>query len=53
MKKLRAYRVVCPKCKLVSYTIVSEVYGSCPYCRNVVRWKIKKELFGRVEKEAV
>jgi hypothetical protein len=53
MKKLSAYRVVCPKCKLISYTLAPEVYGSCPYCKNVVNWKKKKKLFERAEKKAV
>lgn len=53
MKKIRAHRVTCPKCKLIAYTIVPEVYGSCPYCKKIVHWQNKEKLFERVEKEAV
>lgn len=53
MKKIKAHRVTCPKCKLIAYTIVPEVYGTCPYCRTVVPWKNKEKLFGRGEKQAV
>lgn len=53
MKKIKAYRVTCPKCKLTAYSIVPEVYGSCPYCKKTVHWQNKEKLFERATKQPV
>lgn len=39
MQKKKAFKIACPECKRVAYTIKSETDIPCPYCGFDFKWK--------------
>ena len=39
MQKKKAFKIVCPECKGVAYTIEPETDILCPYCDFDSKWK--------------
>ncbi len=50
MQKKKAFKIACPECKGIAYTIEPKTDISCPYCGFDFKWKsqgrkVIKEVF--------